>query len=383
MIKGVTDRRRNFFPRIAKIRLGVKRRGQSGAEYPSDVDYFVLTDAPAVAKIYGEKPKRLIVMFPSNDIEEIFPTRLEAWKSKGKDASGVQKNTLFCSSDGVTADRVYAGDKDPQGHAVVMAMSKDERPEIGEMFTLPCPHEECPYFDNRACRRVGRLNVVLPEVTLTGTFQIETSSMWGFGNILDTIDWVRKMTRWSEMPDGDFAWKVPLELTRKPAQMSPPELSGKTVIKHVLALEVIDDEDRLKELKLKVPAWIRERKLLLERAADRPEDLFPEETTERALPPVPEPAAAEPKPEKKKETRPTLIMKGGEAVAPASGDGGVKGSTPGRGPGSGVRVPPSHAEEPPEDLDGPFAETEFDVDQPRLPIASSPKKQGPTDPLNF
>lgn len=380
MIKGVTDRPRNFFPRIAKIRLGVKRTGQGGSEYPSDTDYFVLTDAPEVAKVYGDKPKRLVAMFPSNDQEEIFPTRLEAWKS-----SKGGKSKLFCNSDGETASRIYVGDRDVQGHAIVKTMPEDERPDVGELFTMPCPHEECPFFDNRSCRRVGRLNIVLPEVTLTGTYQIETSSMWGFGNILDMIEWIRKMTRWSGMPLGDFAWKVPFELTRRPQQMTPPGMEGKTVIKHVLALSVIDDDARLAELNLKVPAWIKERKLLVEKATDRPEDLFPEENGTRALPPVPDQVVSAPQAPPAQPARPSRAAQPVviEADEPPHDDGTLDDVSFFLGPNDGK---PSQPVEPTPPVPTPqevARERQAPPAQPKPKPAAPPPAKKRGNPLDF
>ena len=54
-IKGITDKPARFFPRIAKIRLGIKRKGQGQTEYPVDVDHFVCP--PEVEEVFGKNPK--------------------------------------------------------------------------------------------------------------------------------------------------------------------------------------------------------------------------------------------------------------------------------------------------------------------------------------
>lgn len=282
MIVGITGEKRNYFPRLGKIRLGVKRESKGGNEYPQDVDYFVVQELPEVQKVYGETPKQLVVIFPSNEQREIFPIRLEAWRASAqKGPDNKPKSKLWCNSaDGEVATRIYVGDKDAQGHAHVMKMAVDERPDPGDTFTMPCPNEECPHYQNGACKGVARLNVVLPEVSISGIYQIETGSQFGRGNILDMLNWVRNMTQ------GEFAWRVPFLLTREPTNVTH---DGKSFVKYMLTLRVIDDEKRLAAVQVKIPKWLRPKaNILIDAPAERPEDLFPEARTRAALPPPPE-----------------------------------------------------------------------------------------------
>jgi len=288
MIKGLTDRR-SFFPRLGKIRLGVRTEGGG---FPKDTDHFVVTDFPEIVKVYGAKPKRLIVSFPANDIETVFPSRLENWRSRKPregDPAGATRNVLFCSGDGETANRMYIGERDAHGHPLVMKMAADERPELGEMFSMPCPYTNCPYYEQRQCRETGRLNFVLPEVTFKGTYQIETSSLYGFGNILDTLRWVLKMSADQlGFPNGRLAGAF-FYLSRIPQSMTPEELKGKTIIKHVLALEVIDEQAMVEKLGAMTPPWLRHGAVkALDPATDHPDELFPD----RVMPSLP--AAQEP-----------------------------------------------------------------------------------------
>ena len=284
MIKGLTYRAPKL-PRLGKIRLGVKQMGSSGKEYPTDTDHFVLTDVPEVKTVYGETPKKLIAMFATDDPEINFPTRLEAWKasSKQKMPDGSPKSILFCSSDGETATRLYVGERDAQGHAVVSKMPPDERPDEGEMFEFACPFRACNYYENRGCRQVGRLNVLLPQVSWSGVYQIETSSLWAFGNVQDAITWMRSIY------GGHIALK-PFELTREPVVMMPPELKGKSVVKHVLHLRIIDHHNLPM---IPAPPFMRDT-FLVDATSDRPQDLFPGRA-QAALPPMPEePEAPDP-----------------------------------------------------------------------------------------
>lgn len=286
MIYGVTDKPR-FFPRVGKIRLGVR---DSTKGYPKDTDHFVVTELPEVVAVYGKAPKKLIIAFPSNDIEQVFPTRLEHWKArKSREGDATARSVLFCSSDGRTATRLYIGaERDAQGHAAVMQMPAEERPDPMEMFQMACPHEDCPYFEERQCKRVGRLTFVLPEVGFAGVYQVETSSMYGFGNILDTLAWVRALTE-PHVPGGRLMGAF-FELTREPQSMTIPDSGGKVTIKHVLNLRVIDDKDRVLALAGRVPQWLLDGpgvKQLGPANPDRPEDLFPVDGPAALLPAAP------------------------------------------------------------------------------------------------
>lgn len=56
-----------------KITTGIKAVSEkSGKEYPKATDYFVITDFPELVKCYGEKPKKLVLFFPDNEIESFF-----------------------------------------------------------------------------------------------------------------------------------------------------------------------------------------------------------------------------------------------------------------------------------------------------------------------
>ncbi len=55
-----------------KITTGIKVVNQNGKEYPKATDYFVIDDFPELKKCYGEKPKKLVLFFPDNEIESFF-----------------------------------------------------------------------------------------------------------------------------------------------------------------------------------------------------------------------------------------------------------------------------------------------------------------------
>src|SRR3990167_1112232 len=93
-IKGLSDIRR--LPRLGKIRLGIKKLAKSGKEYPAEVSWFVVP--PEVAKVYGEKPTELDVMFPTEDEHMVFPQAYRWYVSNG----------LRCKGNGEIAMRRFA-----------------------------------------------------------------------------------------------------------------------------------------------------------------------------------------------------------------------------------------------------------------------------------
>lgn len=68
-------------PEIGKIKIGEKKMSAKGTEYPSALDYFKPTGtfAGEFQKIYGDKPKKLLVVFISNNLAEVCNERFESW----------------------------------------------------------------------------------------------------------------------------------------------------------------------------------------------------------------------------------------------------------------------------------------------------------------
>lgn len=206
-IKGVSDILR--MPRLGKIRLGVKEVSQrTQREYPKAVDYFVVdpedgitspASAAAFARVYGDKPRELDVLFPTNAIEEFFPQWLKRYGS----GSG-----LLCKGDGEHAQAV---DKDS-----------------GELIDVICNPEECPAYkaDPPQCRRVGTLQFLLPRVPGLGVWQIDTTSFYSIVNLNSALRFVAHLT-------GGRIAMIPLKLRLKPQEVAP---GGKKKIVHVLDL---------------------------------------------------------------------------------------------------------------------------------------------------
>jgi hypothetical protein len=62
-----------------KIKTGMKAKNNQGKEYPKSLDYFNVDAFPELINVYGLKPDRLIVVFPSNAIDDFFQTEYNAW----------------------------------------------------------------------------------------------------------------------------------------------------------------------------------------------------------------------------------------------------------------------------------------------------------------
>lgn len=180
-IAGLSEARR--LPRIGKLRLGTKVPSRSGKEIPKELDYFLLhppgPDDPisvqvafsTFRKVYGDKPRELDVVIPSDDAGVFFPQRYKCYGSSG----------LRCIGDGATAERIGS------------ALGRQGE-EAGEFFEIPCPTpDECEFAQQHGCRPVGSLFVILPRVTLGGCFQVDVSGINSILNINSAVEHVRTL----------------------------------------------------------------------------------------------------------------------------------------------------------------------------------------------
>jgi len=238
-IKGLSEIRR--LPRLGKIRLGVKDTSKkTNREYPKEVDYFVLTDAPGVAEVYGETPKSLDVVIPVEDETVFFP---QAYKCYGSERG------LKCKGDGEDCLRL------------------DEK--RGEFVEGECIPEGCSWFLEGKCRKVGTLFVMLPKVSMAGVYQIDTSSFHSIVDLNSNIDYIRSICKRISMLVHPVTWEPLLVLKRVPRETHG---SGRKEIHWTLQLELklgLDDYKALVRTKLPPAAPIG--------AIDAPKDEMPED----------------------------------------------------------------------------------------------------------
>ena len=228
-IIGLTDNPR--LPRLGKIHLGVKRESpKSGREYPAATDYFVCP--PEVQAVYGETPRQLRVMFPTE-----YP---DQWASVYYRAYSNYRG-LICRGDGDQAERTvnleaikaawteqgYALEDLPRSADYFPLVDRDAAPEDIGRQTIHCLGQQCPDYLSSRCRQMMMLQCLLPEVPGIGIYQIDTSSFNSIRNIYGAVELIRGML-------GRVAM-VPLTLTLEEMQVTPQQ-TGATKTVHVLNL---------------------------------------------------------------------------------------------------------------------------------------------------
>jgi hypothetical protein len=168
-IKGVSEVVR--LPRQGKIRLGIKKENAEGSLFPSPTDYFVCPDE--VKKVFGEKPKELRIMFPTDDESQWASQYLRCYSETGN---------LICRGDGETAlSRVEtANDR---------SNSKGET--VSKLLEMPCNPDRCPCHQQGYCRRVMNLQFLIPECPGFGVYQLDTSSFYSIVNVNSSLELIR------------------------------------------------------------------------------------------------------------------------------------------------------------------------------------------------
>lgn len=195
-------------PRIGKIRLGEQTAAGNGNPYPKALDYFRVEEdggitsreaAETFHEVYGDKPKMLEVMFPTEDPEMFFPQYYTAYgKKKGK----------LCQGDGKTAKRWEEG-------------------KNRQLIDIPCEGENCNWYTSNKCRRLATLQVILPKVPGLGVWHISTTSRNSIININSGIKLIGQLT-------GGRLSFIPLKLRLKEIEVQGPE--GFLIKVHVLDL---------------------------------------------------------------------------------------------------------------------------------------------------
>ena len=168
-IKGVSEVVR--LPRLGKIRLGIRKETDQGVSYPTPTDYFVCPEE--VRKVFGEKPKELRIMFPTEDESQWASQYLRCYSaSRG----------LICRGDGETA---LARIDIRTGEIAAREVTETELREIS------CHLDSCPYYELGQCKKVMNLQFLLPDCPGFGVYQLDTSSFYSIVNINSTLKLIR------------------------------------------------------------------------------------------------------------------------------------------------------------------------------------------------
>lgn len=293
-------------PRAGKIRLGLKKVSmKTQKEYPVETDYFVCP--PEVQKVYGQEPKVLPVMIPTEDESMVYRQYFASY-------GGNQK--LLCQGDG---DRAERRQFKKVGDQIVSAGIEE----------MECPSpERCDFAKEKGCKARMDLMVILPEISMGAAYQLSTGSTVADIDIRSGLEMARAMV-------GRISW-IPFVLERTEQKIPDPK-SGKMMPHWPVSLKPAFDLKGLAALRAdtqRVVGWAQARYALPEPQIEGPEDDTPLEivesmpgedatqTAETAAPPV---ATPDIDPEASKQLRDSLLKdfdtvtdrKGLEVVASA------------------------------------------------------------------
>jgi hypothetical protein len=136
-------------------------------------DHFVCPDE--VKKVFGEKPKKLRIMFPTEDKEQWASQYFRRYSSSLR---------LICRGDGETA-MVRADSGTGQGLSRV--------PSSSNLKEIACSPRTCPHYQCGDCRRVMNLQFLLPDCPGFGVYQLDTSSYHSMHNVNSIVDFTRSI----------------------------------------------------------------------------------------------------------------------------------------------------------------------------------------------
>ncbi len=243
-IKGVTEVVR--LPRLGKIRLGIKKETDDGIPYPSPTDYFVCPKE--VKKVFGERPRALRIMFPTEDETQWASQYLRSYSaSRG----------LICRGDSETAvARVDI-------HTGEIASKESEATELRE---ITCNPTKCAYHQDDRCRRVMNLQFLLPDCPGFGVYQLDTSSFYSIVNVNSSLELIRGICGRLSM--------IPLSLRLVEQEVQP---EGKKKIVRVLSLIAPYSFVEIQRYARIPPGQVL---LLPVSDSEAPDDLFPDEVLE-------------------------------------------------------------------------------------------------------
>ena len=240
-IKGVSDVVR--LPRLGKIRLGIKKENAEGTIYPSPTDYFVCPEE--VRKVFGERPRELRIMFPTEDETQWASQYLRCYSAT---------RGLICRGDGLTAVAradIHIGE--PAG----------QESEITELCEVTCNPAKCVYHQQGQCRRVMNLQFLLPDCPGFGIYQLDTSSFYSIVNVNSSLELIRGICGRLSM--------IPLSLRLVEQEVLP---EGKKKIVRVLSLTARYSLAEIQKYAQMPPGQVL---LLPAPDSEAPDDLFPDE----------------------------------------------------------------------------------------------------------
>jgi hypothetical protein len=189
-------------PRLGHVRLGIRVDG-----LPRATDHFIFDPETQdeqerqrllaeIKALFGEKPKRLRIVFPTDYPDEAAVSGFRAYtKTRG----------AVCRGDGLSAVRLV--------DTATGAMADAETQEVAQRV-ITCPGgPECAEFANEQCKAIMFLQFMIPELPGLGVWQCNLGSPVAMERILSVLDAVVHAL-------GSIAW-VPfhLDLIREEVQV--------------------------------------------------------------------------------------------------------------------------------------------------------------------
>lgn len=177
---------RAFAPIRGKIRLGLKEEVRPGVSKPVNVEYFVLTDAPDVAEVYGKQPDEIDIVFPTDDVDRIIPTWYKLYAGGQRRSDGTTTpGRLLCRGDGP--------DNDGMPGTAVHYAKRD--PITGIVPTRECHGQNCPDYRNakgfQTCFQSMQVMCFIPRVSMMGVYLISTRSWHSIQSFTNMVHWMR------------------------------------------------------------------------------------------------------------------------------------------------------------------------------------------------
>ncbi len=224
--------RPRMLPRAGRIRLGEKVVSERGKEYPRELDYFNCVDAALVAKVYGEKPREIDILFPVNDPRTILDLSYMAYGQTG----------WKCRGTGVIA---YNREVDEE---------------------IECAGEDCKMVAEGKCKRQARLTFICYLVPGLCVYDLVTSGWRSIENCLSMIETL-----------GDLFGRIdgiPMKMYREPYSSEYTDDDGKhhQQVHHCVRLDVAETPLKVRRIALGV-----DKPLEIEPAGDLcADDQFPQ-----------------------------------------------------------------------------------------------------------
>ena len=151
------------YPGWVKSGWAIRKRTE-GKVYTEPTDYFVCPEE--VKKVFGGLPRKLRIMFPTNDPAQWASRYLRCYSNSRR---------LICQGNGKTAvARVYSGASD------------------AELREKQCIPGSCVAYQQEICRQVMNLQFLIPDCPGFGIYQLATSSYRSMNNINFSLERIYK-----------------------------------------------------------------------------------------------------------------------------------------------------------------------------------------------